>query len=235
MRKLIFITGFFAACSCSSLWASITVAPDVGVTVNGQTTNFLGTAVPCGASVVADVAGVASPCFSGSGTGTGYTFNFSGSEDPFLSWGFTSSLPGNYTVTFFTPIVGGASYNSLENAASLTITNLTNAATTITNIKVMAEVPAGTNIPGAELTDPSFSVPAHHINSTAIGDVTVNQAFTDPTSMEIVLSYTATGDGSAGFVGQAILSETPEPGYSVVGLGGTLAVLLIGRRKFRKA
>jgi hypothetical protein len=171
----------------------------------------------------------------GAGSGTGFTYSLTGSEDPFLSWGFSSTLPGSYTVTYFTPIVGGLSYNMLRNAASLTITNLTNTPTTITNIDVKVEVPAGTNILGAELMDPSFTVPANTIGSTAIGDVTVDQGFTAPGSMEVVLSYTATGDGSAGFVGQALLAETPEPGYSVVSLGGMLAALLLGRRKFRKA
>jgi hypothetical protein len=133
--------------------------------------------------------------------------------------------------------VGGLSYDTLENAASLTITNLTGAATTVTNIDVMAEVPVGNNIGAVELTNPSFSVPAGNITGTTIGDSTVNAAFPSPANMEVILSYTATGSGSVGFVGQALLtaSATPEPNNLVVAGLGMLAVFFLGRRKFRKA
>jgi hypothetical protein len=135
-------------------------------------------------------------------------------------------------VTFFTPIVGGLSYNTLQNAASLTITNLTGAATTITDIDVKAEVPVGNNIGAAELTDPFFSVPAANINGTAIGDATANAAFLSPASMEVVLSYTATGSGSVGFAGQASLTEatTPEPSL-VIPLATMLAGVVFWARK----
>lgn len=238
MRKLLLVTSFIAVCSSGSLWASMIVGPFVGVTdPTGLTTNFGVSMSSCGPATDVVVDAVTTSCFSGSGTGTGYTWGVSGSEDPFLSWTFGSTLPGTYTVEFFTPILGGLSYNSLENAASLTITNLTGAATTVTNIDVMAEVPAGNNIGAVELMDPSFSVPAHSINSTALGDATVNTAFLSPTSMEVILSYTATGSGSVGFVGQALLTQTSAPEqntFAVAGLG-MLAVLFLGRRKFRKA
>jgi hypothetical protein len=140
-------------------------------------------------------------------------------------------VAGTYTVTFFTPIVGGLSYNELANVSSLTISNLSGAATGVTNIDVKAEVPAGNNIAAVELMDAAGITSG----SLALGPATVNTPFLTPTSMEVVLSYTTTGAGSFGFTGQALLTEvTPEPGYFVVtGLG--MAVLLLGRRKFRKA
>jgi hypothetical protein len=231
MRKVLFITSFLVTCSCSSLFADVIVGAELEVTTpSGDTTDFSVSSTSCGVST--DVA-----CFLGSGSGTGFTWSLDGAEDPFLSWSFSSTLPGTYTVTFFAPITGGLSYNTLENEASLTITNLTGAATTITDIDVKAEVPAGNNIGAVELTDPSFSVPAGNINGTAIGDATVNTAFPSPASMEVILSYTVTGTGSVGFVGQASLTETttPEPNNFVVAGLGMLAVLFLGRRKFRKA
>jgi len=232
MRKLLFVISFLTACSCSSLLADITVGPEVGVTTpNGITTDFSVGISSCGVSV--DVISTAVTCFSGSGVGTGFTWSLNGAEDPSLSWTFGSTLPGNYTVTFFTPIVGGLSYDMLENAAGLTITNLTGANTTLTDIDVKAEVPAGTNIGGVELKDPSFSVAPGTINGTEIGDATVDTKFPSPASMEVVLSYTATGTGSVAFSGQALLTETtvPEPS-SVMLLLSVLGgfILLIRKR-----
>jgi hypothetical protein len=240
MRKFLFVTGFLAICSCSSLWAA-TVAPpsspEVGVTIpTGMTTDFFVNLASCSTATNAVVSAPTSTCFSGSGNGTGFTWTVSGDEDPSISWTFGSTLPGNYTVTFVTPIVGGLSYDMLQNAASLTITNLTGAATTVTDIDVKAEVPAGNNIGAVELMDPSFSVPAGGNTGTPIGDASVSTAFPTPASMEVVLSYTATGSGSVSFSGQALLTTaTPEPNnFAIAGLG-MLAVLFLGRRKFRQA
>jgi len=240
MRKFLFATSFLAICSCNSLWAATIVVPsqpEVGVTIpTGGTTDFLINLVSCSAATDTVVSAPTSTCFSGSGSGTGFTWTVSGDEDPSLSWTFGSTLPGNYTVTFVTPIVGGLSYDMLQNAASLTITNLSGTATTVTNIDVKAEVPAGNNIGAVELMDPSFSVPSGDINGATIGNSTVDTAFPTPTSMEVVLSYTATGSGSVGFVGQALLTtSTPEPNNFVIAGLGMLAVLFLGRRKFRKA
>src|SRR5580658_6589937 len=216
MRKLLFVTSLLATCSCSSLLADIIGAELLVTAPSGDTTDFSVSSTSCGVST--DVA-----CFLGSGSGTGFNWSLDGADDPFLNWTFGSTLPGTYTVTFFAPIVGGLSYNALENAASLTITNLTAAATTITDIDVKAEVPAGTNIGAVELTDPSFSVLAGNTGNTTIGDTTVNTAFLSPASLEVVLSYTATGTGSVDFSGEASLTETtvPEPS-SVVSLATML-------------
>jgi hypothetical protein len=240
MRKFLFVTSFLAICSCSSLWATTVVppsSPEVGVTIpTGLTTDFFVNLASCSTATDTVVSAPTSTCFSGSGSGTGFTWTVSGDEDPSISWTFGSTLPGNYVVTFVIPIVGGASYDMLQNAATLTVTNLTSAATTVTNIDVKAEVPAGNNIGAVELMDPSFSVPAGGLTGTTIGDATVNTAFPTPTSMEVILSYTATGSGSVGFVGQALLTTaTPEPNnFAIAGLG-MLALLFVGRRKFRKA
>jgi hypothetical protein len=240
MRKFLFITSILAVCSCSSVWASTVITvPEVGVTTpDGLTADFFPSLTTCSSSTDAVVAAITSACFTGSGSGTGFTWGLSGAEEPFLSWSFGSTLPGNYTVTFVTPIVGGLDYNNLANAASLTITNLTGAATTVTNIDVKAEVPAGNNIGAVELLDPSFTVPAGGLNGTPIGDATVNTPFSSPGSMEVVLSYTATGSGAVAFSGQALLTETsstPEPNNFVAAGLGMLAVLFLARRKFRKA
>jgi hypothetical protein len=238
MRKLLLATSLLAICSCGSIWATTIVGPAIGVTTpDGSTVDFTVGMTTCGVGTDAVVSAVTTACFGGSGSGTGFTWSLTGSEDPFLSWSFGSTLPGNYTVTFVTPIIGGLSYDMLQNAASLTITNLTGAPTTVTNIDVMAEVPAGNNIGAVELIDPTFTVPAGGINGTAVGNAIVDTPFVSPGSMEVVLSYTATGSGSVGFVGQALLTQTtaPEPNtFAVAGLG-MLAVLLVGRRKFRKA
>jgi hypothetical protein len=239
MRKLLFVASFLATCCCSSLLADIFVGPEVGVTTpDGITTDFPLSLTSCGVSTDAVVSAVTSACFSEIGSGPGFTWSLTGAEDPFLSWTFGSTLPGTYTVTYITPIVGGLSYNTLQNAAGLTITNLTGAATTITDIDVKAEVPAGTNIGAVELTDSLFSVPAGTINGTAIGDATANAAFLSPASMEVVLSYTATGSGSVGFTGQALLTETtavtPEPGsYAalILAFGGIMLLVRSRRAK----
>jgi len=237
MRKLLFVTSFLAICSWSSLWAD-SIVPEVAVTTpDGLISDFFPSVVSCTTGANAVVAVAPADCFSGNGSGNGFTWNLSGAEDPFLSWTFGSTLPGNYTVTFITPIVGGFSYNSLVNAASVTITNLTSANTTVTNVDVKAEVPAGNNIGAVELIDPSFTVPPVSINGTPIGAASVNTLFAAPGSMEVILSYTATGSGSVGFTGQALLTNitTPEPNTFMIAGLGMLAVFFLGRRKFRKA
>src|ERR1019366_2615049 len=110
MRKLLVVTSFLAICSCGCLWADTIVGPEVGVTTpDGGIFDFSIGPTSCGVSTDAVVSAVTSVCFSGSGSGTGFTFSLSGAEEPFLSWTFGSTLPGTYTVTFFTPIVGGLS------------------------------------------------------------------------------------------------------------------------------
>jgi len=83
-----------------------------------------------------------------------------------------------------------------------------------------------------------LSAPADGFNGTSFGPATVSTAFPSPTSLEVVLSYTATGTGSVAFAGQALLTETsttPEPNNFLAAGLGMLAVLFVGRRKFRKA
>jgi len=165
-----------------------------------------------------------------------YNVSLSGNTDPFINWSFGSAVPGPYHVVFSIPVVAG-DYSSLKNQASVTISDIGLGLnpTSISNVSIDGEVPAGTSIPAVlltgDVTDPNGTVNANH----AYGPASLTQTFSSPGSMAVALNFTLTspdGDGSAAFSGQLVLNPSggvPEPASFALLCLGTMGFIGMGR------
>lgn len=164
------------------------------------------------------------------GSGSGYSWAISGWDvDPFFNWTFTSTLPGNYTVAFFMPFIGGP-YQTVVSSASGSLTS-GKSSVTAKNITVTTEIPNGVGT-GQKLTLADTTVKRPFSGTIAAQNDVDNFLTGASGTYGVVLKFQHLTSGSVTFNGRLeLLNPIPEPGtmalagFALVGLG------LIARRK----
>ncbi len=243
MRKMLWLVGLVAILLLTpSGFAAGIICVEPPFCLAG-TSPALGVSGPAGNTIFSVGLNGDGKTFEGSGTGDGYTWSYQGNTDPLVNWGFTATTPGTYHVVFFMPVVGGP-FNTLRNQGSLTISDIGrgNNPTSVTDISLTGEVPAGTVIGGVTLLDSSVTAANGGFGNATFGPATVSQSFGSPPSMAAVLNFKLSdpdGDGSAAFSGQLRLtggaSSVPEPATMALFGFGLIAIAGIARRQRTKA